>query len=228
MTIKPEPALNLPHRLENPGLVQLSGRDALSFAQSQFANDVTQLADGQWQWNLWLSAKGRVLALFALVRLDAQTLLLWLPDEAGKGMFVEYDSVERIDEYATLFDYIREDTELVEILRNWDGQQIRGEDGRATTPAVGLFQTWLDVMVQDVLRDDSAPIPPAILYNRISRAAQMLHNALLGERAGVPQKTASQRPGVTVRSTRLRKAWWMLTHATPPSRKVSAKPRLRL
>ena len=80
MTIKPEPALNLPHRLENPGLVQLSGRDALSFAQSQFANDVTQLADGQWQWNLWLSAKGRVLALFALVRLDAQTLLLWLPD----------------------------------------------------------------------------------------------------------------------------------------------------
>ena len=77
--------------------------------------------------------------------------------------------------------------ELVEILRHWDGQQIRAEDGRATTSAVGLFQAWLDVMVEDVLRDDNPAIPPAILYNRISRTAQMLHNALLGERAGVPQ-----------------------------------------
>jgi penicillin amidase len=77
--------------------------------------------------------------------------------------------------------------ELVEILRNWNGEQVRGDDGRATTPAVGLFQTWLDVMVQDVLLDDGSAIPPAVQYNRISRAAQTLHNALLGEDAGIPQ-----------------------------------------
>jgi hypothetical protein len=35
-------------------------------------------------------------------------------------------------------------------------------------------------------------------------------------------------PGLMVRSTRLRKAWWMLIQATPPIRKVSAKPRLRV
>ncbi|WP_460828004.1 CAF17-like 4Fe-4S cluster assembly/insertion protein YgfZ [Marilutibacter aestuarii] len=43
-------------------------------------NDVGVLADGQWQWNGWLTPKGRVIALFALVRLDAQTLWLLLPD----------------------------------------------------------------------------------------------------------------------------------------------------
>lgn len=80
MMIKPEPALNLPHLLETGGVLQLSGRDALAFAQAQFANDAASLADGHWQWSLWLSAKGRVLALFALVRIDAQRLVLWLPD----------------------------------------------------------------------------------------------------------------------------------------------------
>ena len=43
-------------------------------------NDVAALADGHWQWNGWLTAKGRVVALFALLRLDAETLWLLLPD----------------------------------------------------------------------------------------------------------------------------------------------------
>ncbi|MEO6227385.1 MAG: folate-binding protein [Thermomonas sp.] len=58
----------------------ISGRDALAFAQSQFMNDVAALADGQWQWNGWLTPKGRVIALFALLRINADTLLLVLPD----------------------------------------------------------------------------------------------------------------------------------------------------
>jgi penicillin amidase len=77
--------------------------------------------------------------------------------------------------------------ELVAILRDWDGQQMRSEDGRATTAAVGLFQTWLDVMVADVLLDDGEAIPSVIQYHRVSRTAQALHNALLGEGSGVPQ-----------------------------------------
>lgn len=48
-------------------------------------NDVAALADGHWQWNGWLTAKGRVVALFALLRLDAETLWLLLPDaDAGE------------------------------------------------------------------------------------------------------------------------------------------------
>lgn len=86
MSIKPEPALNLSLAAENGGLMQLSGPDALAFAQAQFANDLTLLADGCWQWSLWLSPKGRVLALFALLRLDARTLLLWLPDHPAEDL----------------------------------------------------------------------------------------------------------------------------------------------
>ncbi|KAB7768336.1 folate-binding protein YgfZ [Xanthomonas maliensis] len=60
--------------------VRLSGTDALAFAQAQFANDVLPLTVGQWQWNAWLTAKGRVIAIFALLREDDAQLLMLLPD----------------------------------------------------------------------------------------------------------------------------------------------------
>ena len=77
--------------------------------------------------------------------------------------------------------------EMLAILGDWNGDMIRAEDGRATTAAVGIFQAWLDAMVADVLLDDSAAIPGTVLYNRISRPAQALHNAFLGAAAGIPQ-----------------------------------------
>lgn len=63
-------------------VLALQGADAVTFAQSQFMNDVAALADGQWQWNGWLTPKGRVIALFALLRIDAQTLWMLLSDVA--------------------------------------------------------------------------------------------------------------------------------------------------
>ena len=71
-------------RLPGHDVLAVTGRDAVPFAQSQFMNDVAALADGQWQWNGWLTPKGRVIALFALLRLDADTLWLLPPDvDAG-------------------------------------------------------------------------------------------------------------------------------------------------
>lgn len=65
-------------------VVALQGRDAVAFAQAQCMNDVAALGDGQWQWNGWLTPKGRLVALFALLRRDAETLWLLLPDaDAG-------------------------------------------------------------------------------------------------------------------------------------------------
>ena len=61
-------------------LLALEGPDAVRFAHAQFMSDVAGLADGQWQWSGWLAPKGRVLALFALLRLDAQRVWLLLPD----------------------------------------------------------------------------------------------------------------------------------------------------
>ena len=76
---------------------------------------------------------------------------------------------------------------MLAALRDWDTRQIRGEDGRATTPAVAIFRTWMDVMVADVLLDDSPAIPAKVMQNRIALPSALLNNALLGEHAGVPQ-----------------------------------------
>lgn len=70
MSFKPSPSIRLPHL----GVLALSGTDALAFAQAQFMNDLRPLAVGRWQWNGWLSAKGRVQALFALLRTGEQSL----------------------------------------------------------------------------------------------------------------------------------------------------------
>ncbi|MGI8561637.1 MAG: YgfZ/GcvT domain-containing protein [Luteimonas sp.] len=61
-------------------VVALDGRDAVAFAQAQCMSDVATLGDAQWHWSGWLTPKGRLIALFALLRLDAETLWLLLPD----------------------------------------------------------------------------------------------------------------------------------------------------
>lgn len=61
-------------------VISLLGRDAVAFAQAQFMNDVNAVASGHWQWSGWLTPKGRVIALFALLRIDDETLWLLLPD----------------------------------------------------------------------------------------------------------------------------------------------------
>lgn len=68
------------HRLPGHRVLALTGRDAAAFAQAQCMNDVAALPDGHWHWNGWLTPKGRVVALFAVLRLDAQALWLLLPD----------------------------------------------------------------------------------------------------------------------------------------------------
>jgi folate-binding protein YgfZ len=66
--------------LPDHALVTLEGPDATAFAQAQFANDVVALAPGHWQWNAWLTPKGRVIAVFALAKLAEDRLWLVLPD----------------------------------------------------------------------------------------------------------------------------------------------------
>jgi tRNA-modifying protein YgfZ len=63
----------------------LDGPDATAFAQAQFANDVGALSPGHWQWNAWLTPKGRVIAVFALLKLAEDRVLLLSPDtDAGE------------------------------------------------------------------------------------------------------------------------------------------------
>lgn len=80
--------------LADIAVLRLHGPDAEAFAQSQFMNDVLALEPGHWHWNGWLSAKGRVQALFALGRVAPGDLLLLLldhppaPFRAGLERFV--------------------------------------------------------------------------------------------------------------------------------------------
>ena len=82
---QPAPAFALPGH----DVLAVTGRDSLAFAQAQFMNDVAALADGGWQWNGWLTPKGRVVALFALLRLDAETLWLLLPDAGAAALVAQ-------------------------------------------------------------------------------------------------------------------------------------------
>lgn len=66
--------------LDGHSVLALDGPDAIAFAQAQFANDVPALPAGHWQWNAWLTPKGRVIAVFALLRTGADALRLLLPD----------------------------------------------------------------------------------------------------------------------------------------------------
>lgn len=61
-------------------VVEVEGRDAAAFLQSQSMNDVAALAPGRWQWNGLLTPKGRVMALFALACVSEGRFLLVLPD----------------------------------------------------------------------------------------------------------------------------------------------------
>src|SRR5688572_10952126 len=61
-------------------LLEIRGADAAVFLQAQTMNDVAGLEPGQWQWNGWLTPKGRVVALFALLRVAPEHFLAVLPD----------------------------------------------------------------------------------------------------------------------------------------------------
>ena len=86
MSHNPQTASAREFRLPGHDVLAITGRDAVAFAQAQSMNDVAALGDGQWHWNGWLTPKGRVIALFALLRLDAETLWLLLPDAGAAGL----------------------------------------------------------------------------------------------------------------------------------------------
>jgi folate-binding protein YgfZ len=80
------PAFSGFSRLSGPVVVRFSGADTHAFAQAQFSNDLRPLTDGQWQWSSWLTAKGRVISVFQLLRIDDQQLLAIFHDGDGANV----------------------------------------------------------------------------------------------------------------------------------------------
>jgi len=70
------PSAAMPHAvLPEVNCLLIEGPDARRFAQAQFSGDAASLAQGQWQWNAWLDAQGRVQALMHLADLGDGRLL---------------------------------------------------------------------------------------------------------------------------------------------------------
>ena len=88
MSFKPNPAPGACPTLSDTGLLRVAGRDAAAFLQSQTMNDVNALVPGRWHWNGLLTPKGRVIALFALLREADDQFLMVLPDYAAADMAV--------------------------------------------------------------------------------------------------------------------------------------------
>lgn len=69
-----------PFALPGWQVLEVVGSDATAFLQAQTMNDLRPLAAGQWQWNGWLNAKGRLIALFMLAMFELQRYWLIAPD----------------------------------------------------------------------------------------------------------------------------------------------------
>lgn len=67
-------------RLSGLSLLGFSGVEAAAFLQAQTMNDVRSLAIGDWQWNGWLNAKGRVICLCALLKVSEEEFIAVLLD----------------------------------------------------------------------------------------------------------------------------------------------------
>src|SRR5687767_3796866 len=62
-------------KLEQYGLLQVTGEDARAFLHAQLTNDVENLAPGAARYAGWCSAKGRLLATFLVVPFQGGFLL---------------------------------------------------------------------------------------------------------------------------------------------------------
>jgi folate-binding protein YgfZ len=67
--------MSKPHPAET---LLIQGPDAIAFAHAQFSSPVSTLVTGQWQFSAWLGPQGRVRALFHLIRIADDQLLLLL------------------------------------------------------------------------------------------------------------------------------------------------------
>jgi len=100
-------------------MLRLHGADATAFAHAQFTTDVHALAAGQCGWSAWLDAQGRVRTVFALLRIDVDTLLIWAPLADAGSLAAE------------LARYVLRSRVRVEAIDGWQVVELDSADVRA-------------------------------------------------------------------------------------------------
>jgi folate-binding protein YgfZ len=84
-----------------PGVLRVSGRDALSFIHSQVTNEVEGLAPGEGNYSARVTLQGQLVELFGVHRLDAEeSVELWLVLERDRiaSLMADFESVLFADE----------------------------------------------------------------------------------------------------------------------------------
>ena len=166
------PAVPLPdHRI-----LDLSGPDAGAFAQAQFMNDVAALGDGDWQWSGWLTPKGRLVALFALLRIDAENYRLLLPDHPADAL------AEALQRYVFRSKVKLAVRGALHVSGQWDAASEPTVRRFGADAAGGIALPW-----PGGRRIDITPSLPAVTD---AETPQRWHEADL--RAGIPRLLAAQ------------------------------------
>ncbi len=118
------------------GTIKVSGTDATSFLQSQLSNDITLLNDNSRQISSYNSAKGRVYAVFTLIKLADHYLLVTTGEQIPflvkrLSMFVMRSDVS-ISDYspqAPIFGFAAKDAEQLSITLN-DTKPVIQQDNK--------------------------------------------------------------------------------------------------
>lgn len=130
--------------LNRLSVIRASGAEAASFLQGQLSNDFVLLPANQWQLAAYCSAKGRMLASFWGIKLDAsaahQDILLVLSADIAAAtlkrlsMFVMRAKVQLVDASEMLLDLYTNHG-----LAAWSELEVARGIARITAPLVDLF-----------------------------------------------------------------------------------------
>jgi folate-binding protein YgfZ len=166
-------------------VVRVTGRDALSYLQSQCTQDLTALRDGGSVESLLLSPQGRVEAYVRVVRLDEQEALVVAATGSGEAV------ASRLKRFR-----LRVKVELEQL--DWPCVQLRGPGSRAAAgdEAAGVVvlevaRGWavgLDLVGSGARVPDGVPLgdPGAFAALRIE-SGEPLPGAEIGEKT-IPQE----------------------------------------
>jgi hypothetical protein len=119
--------------LTQMGLIEVTGSDAESFLQNMFTNDVSVLQHGQAQLSGLCNPKGRLLAIFLVIK-QGDAFLLWLPSELIETI------IQRLSMFKLRSDVVLSKVEDKYTVGHFDHAHNIHDTSLITIPAVPALQ----------------------------------------------------------------------------------------
>ena len=135
--------------LPAPQILEISGADAIAFAQSQFSSNIAEIENGHWQWSAWLSAQGRVRAFFHLLRDHDERVRLVLRGGEAARLAAElsryvFRSKVRLRAIENQWAYVARDSRALDAFRDAPaGRRIASVSNSSCIALPGPVPRWL-------------------------------------------------------------------------------------